>query len=265
MKRTFYLTMMVLITGLILYGFSHTVGQAVIRPAETPPSVLYLHVIVFGGWLVLLMTQTILVWTRNVRLHMRLGWFGLGFGVLMICVGLFTTVVMGHWQVQRDGLMVCMFIYRPLVDIIFFAVAFGLAIHWRKRPELHRRLMLLAAVSVTPPAISRIPGVYPLSFVYFCSDLFILAGIAYDFFTANRIHAVYRWGGAVALAGQLALLTVLSLRPAPFFDLAVAITNAGAVTDQGDDRQSHTAERDGGGGPVEVDQGLNARPEQHHP
>ena len=120
--------------------------------------------------------------------------------------------------------MTCMFIYRPLEDIVFFAVTFGLAIHWRKRPDFHRRLMLLAAISVTPPAISRIPGIPTLGAVYFCADLLILAAIFHDLATLKRIHPVYGWGAAIAFAGQLALLSVLSLRPAPFFDLAFALT-----------------------------------------
>jgi hypothetical protein len=200
------------------------VGSAVLHPAERPPAMLYVHVAVFGGWLVMLMTQTLLIWTRNPRLHRRFGWFGLGFGLLMVGVGLATTLIMGHWEVQHEGPMSCMFIYRPLEDIVFFAAAFGLAIHWRKRPDFHRRLMLLAAIAVTPPAISRIPGIPTLGAVYFCADLLVLAAIFHDLATLQRVHAVYRWAAPIAFAGQFALLTVLSLRPAPFFDLALALT-----------------------------------------
>jgi hypothetical protein len=224
MNRSFYLAMMSFITVLVLYGFSHTVGSVVLHPSEPPPAMLYVHVAVFGGWLILLLTQTILVWTRNADIHRKLGWFGAGFGVLMVCVGIATTVIMGRWQVQHEGPATSMFIYRPFEDIIFFGTAFGLAIRWRKRPEFHRRLVLLAAISVTPPAISRIPGMPNLSSVYFCADLLILAAIFHDLITAKRIHAVYRWGTAAAFVGQVALLSLLSLRPAPFLDLALAIT-----------------------------------------
>lgn len=261
MKQAFYPVMMVSITVLILFGFSHTVGDAVLHPAQPPPGMLYLHVAVFGGWLVMLLAQTLLIWTRNPRLHKKLGWFGLGFGMVMVAVGLATTVIMGRWQVARDGPMICMFIYRPLEDIIFFAVAFGLAIHWRKRPDLHRRLMLLAAISVTPPAISRIPGLPTLGSVYFAADLLILAAILHDFLSAGRIHAVYRWGASAAIVGQLALLTVLSLRPAPFFDLALAITGGGAITQERDRGEGHAAQGYQDGRPIEVDQRLDASPE----
>ena len=224
MKRSFYLAMMIFISVLILYGFSHTVGADIINPAQPPPMILYIHVVVFLGWLVMVLTQTALIWTRNPRIHRKLGWFGAGFGTLMVVVGLITTVIMGHQHVLRDGPEGAMFIYRPFEDIIFFGAFFGLAIHWRKRPDFHRRLMLLAAIIVTPPAISRIPGVHPLSMVYAGTDLLIMVAVLHDLFTLKRIHPVHLWAGPIIVIGQVALLALLSLRPAPLFELALAIT-----------------------------------------
>jgi len=51
-----------------------------------------------------------------------------------------------------------------------------------------------------------------------------VAGVLHDLITMKRIHAVYLWAGPIIVIGQAALLTVLSLRPAPFFQLALAIT-----------------------------------------
>lgn len=224
MKRPFTLAMMIFISVLILYGFSHTVEADVINPAEPPPMILYVHVAVFLGWLVMVLTQTALVWTRNTRLHMKLGWFGLGFAVLMVVVGLATTVIMGHQHVLHDGPIGAMFVYRPFEDIVFFGTLFGLAIYWRKRPDVHRRLMLLAAIIVTPPAISRIPWVHSLSVVYIGTDLLIAVAVLHDLLTIKRVHPVYRWASPIIAAGQLGLLLILSLCPTPFFDLALALT-----------------------------------------
>lgn len=223
MQRSFYLVMMIFIALLILFGFSHTVEGVIVHTAEPPPAVLYLHAAVFGGWLVVLVTQALLIWTRNPRLHRKLGWFGLGIAVLMVGVGFATTVIMGHAHLLREGPAAAMFMYRPFEDITFFAAAFGLAVYWRKRPDIHRRLMLLAAIALTPPAISRIPGLPTLSTVYAGTDLLLVIAIIHDLVTTRRIHAAYRWGTAIAIVGQVALLAVMSLRPAPFFNLAVAI------------------------------------------
>lgn len=224
MGRSFHLGLMAFISALVLYGFSHTVDADVFHPAQPQPIILYIHASVFTTWLFLLVFQTALVRVRNLRLHRRLGWLGLGFGVLMILVGIATIQVMGKVQVERLGPDAGMFIYRPIEDIVFFAAAFGLAIYWRKRPDLHRRLIVLAACAVTPPAISRIPGIHSLGMVYLGTDLLVLAAALHDLVTLGRVHRVYCWGLAVAVVGQWVLLLIMSRQPAPFVEFARFVT-----------------------------------------
>lgn len=224
MGRSFHLGLMVFIAALVLYGFSHTVDADVFHPASPQPLILYIHAAVFTTWLFLLVFQTALVTVRNPQLHRRLGWLGLGFGVLMVVIGTATILVMGKVQVERLGPDAGIFIYRPIEDIVFFATAFGLAIHWRERSDLHRRLIVLAACAVTPPAISRIPGIHSLGMVYLGTDLLVLAAILHDLVTLGRVHPVYRWGLAIGVAGQSALLLIMSKQPAPFVEFARFVT-----------------------------------------
>ena len=222
--RSFHLALMIAITAVVLYGFSHTVDADIIHPAQKQPLILYVHVAVFTTWLLVLMTQTALIWARNPRLHRTLGWCAVGFAAGLVAVGLATTVAMGRVQVERMGPEAGFFIYRPLADVVFFCAAFGLAIHWRRRPDFHCRLMVLAACALTPPAISRIPGVPTLSMVYLGTDLLVLAAILHDLVTLRRVHAVYRWGVGIGAAGQFALLLVMSTRPEPFAAFAHFVT-----------------------------------------
>jgi hypothetical protein len=224
MGRSFHLSLMVFIAALVLYGFSHTVDADVINPPQPQPVMLYIHATVFTSWLLLVIIQTALAATRNLRLHRRLGLLGLGFGVLMIAVGISTISVMGKVQVERLGPDAGMFIYRPIEDIVFFAAAFGLAMYWRRRPDLHRRLIVLAACAVTPPGISRIPGFHSLSMVYLTTDLLVMAAVLHDLVTTRRFHPVYRWGLAIGVAGQSILLLILSRQPAPFVEFARFVT-----------------------------------------
>jgi hypothetical protein len=222
--RYFHLSLMVFIAALVLYGFSHTADADIFHPPERQPLILYIHAAVFTTWLFLLVFQTTLVTVRNVRLHRRLGWAGLGLGILMILVGLATIRVMGHVQVERLGPDAAMFVYRPIEDISYFAAAFGLAILWRKRPDRHRRLIVLAACAVTPPAISRIPMIHSLGMVYLLADLLVLAAILHDLVTIRRVHAVYRWGLGIGVAGQTVLLVIMAHQPAPFVEFAKFVT-----------------------------------------
>lgn len=222
--RSFHLSLMLAISVIVLYGFSHTVDADVFHPTEKPPMILYVHALVFTTWLFLLVVQSALISVRNPRLHKRLGWFGLGFGVLMVVLGVATIVVMGRAQVQRLGPDAGMFIYRPIEDIVFFAIAFGLAIRWRKRPDFHRRLIVLAACAVTPPGISRIPGIHSLGMIYLVADLLVMTAILHDLVTLRRVHAVYRWGLGIGVAGQAALLLIMAKQPAPFVEFARFVT-----------------------------------------
>lgn len=223
-SRVFYLTMMALITAVILYGFSHTLQSDVLDPPRRQPLILYVHAVVYTCWLVLLIAQSALIRARNPRLHRRLGYFGAGFAAAMVVIGIATTVVMGRIQVERMGLEAGMFIYRPIEDIAFFAAAIGLAIHWRKRPDFHRRAIVLAACALTPPAISRIPGIHSLGMVYLGTDLLVMIAILHDLLTLRRVHEVYRYGLGIAVLGQSALLLVLANQPAPFLAFVRYVT-----------------------------------------
>ena len=88
-------------------------------------------------------------------------------------------------------------------DMLLFALFVGLAIINYKRPESHKRLMLLGTLSLLPPAFSRFYialGVdKPFTFTLTTITLCLLAGAVHDYFTRKRIHSVYIWGGALFL------------------------------------------------------------------
>jgi hypothetical protein len=72
----------------------------------------------------------------------------------------------------------------------------------RRNKEAHKRLMLLAYISLMAAATARLPGVLPLGPLGFfgLAFLFLLAGIIYDLASRRRIHPVYIWGGALLVA-----------------------------------------------------------------
>jgi hypothetical protein len=89
----------------------------------------------------------------------------------------------------------------PLSDVLLFATFVATAL-WRRRDrEAHKRLMLLAYVSIIVAAVARLPGVLPLGPLAFfgLAFLFIAAGIAYDTVSRRRVHPVYVWGGGLLL------------------------------------------------------------------
>lgn len=75
----------------------------------------------------------------------------------------------------------------------------------RQRPDVHKRLMLLATANLTIPAIARIvnqlsglgivavPGVVGAAVLV---NVYLVAMIVHDYNSRGRVHPVTLWGGA---------------------------------------------------------------------
>jgi hypothetical protein len=85
--------------------------------------------------------------------------------------------------------------------MVLFATFVTAALALRRDKEAHKRLMLLAYVSIIVAAVARLPGVLPLGPPAFfgLSFLFVVAAGIYDFLSRRRVHKVYLWGGALIL------------------------------------------------------------------
>lgn len=204
-EEYFYLGMSLLIAAVVVYGFSGTVDRKLIHANPRVPTLLWVHAILFSGWLAFYILQSALVRIRNVKLHRTLGWAGAALGMSMVVIGPWVAVVMARFDISqlhranRDA-----FLIVPLFDIAAFATCFGLAILWRTRPERHRRLMLLATCALTGAAFGRMPIMHaPLSF-YGGVDGLILLGVFHDIAVNRRIHAVYMISIPLLVAGQTA-------------------------------------------------------------
>jgi hypothetical protein len=204
------------IAVVVAYGFSRTIDRRLIHPALPRPGLLYVHAVIFFGWLVFYILQSALVRTRNVRIHKTLGWFGVALGATIIVLGISTALTMGryHLHVQHHSLTDSN-IGVPLFDITCFAVTFTLSMLWRNRPEFHRRLILLASAALSAAGWARFPLLPPGTF-YLGVDVLILLGIARDLVVSRRAHKVYVYGIAAFFVGQVLLIALEAFQPHSF-------------------------------------------------
>ena len=196
LENYFYFFMALLIAFVVAYGFSQTVEKKLIHPALPRPFVLYVHATVFSGWVLFFILQSALVRTRKVQWHRLIGWYGVGLGVAMLVLGVATAITMArfnrlnlHSRYPEANLLVSFF------DIAAFTIVFALAIYWRKKPEFHRRLQLMACCALTSAAFGRFPP--PLvapGTLYAGVDILILLAVARDLIVYRRIHPVYLYG-----------------------------------------------------------------------
>jgi hypothetical protein len=202
LRQYFYFSMALLIAIVVVYGFSHTIGENLLHASPIPPAILTLHAIVFPGWVLFFILQSALVRTRNVPLHRTLGWFGLALGIGILAVGYLTAIGMDRFHLQRDPTETPAFLIIQLMDLLCFAIPFALAIYWRRRPEFHRRLMLIASCALTDAAFGRFPAL-PAAFFPAGVDALVLLGILRDLIVDRRIHKVYLYAFPLLIVFQI--------------------------------------------------------------
>ena len=200
----FYLFMSLLIAAAIVYGFSHTVDKNLIHPTPARPAILYLHAVVFTSWLIFYIFQSLLVRTRNVRIHKQVGWFGVGLGVAIPFVGVATAIAMARFNsLQLHATGAESFLIVPLFDMLCFTTTFALGIYWRTRPEYHRRLLLVASCALAAAGFGRFPAsLLPPPFFYAGVDILILFGVVRDLVINRRVHSVYLYALPAFIVAQ---------------------------------------------------------------
>lgn len=208
LRDYFYFFMWGLMVIVIVYGFSHTIDHNLIHPAEPRPSILYVHAAVFTAWLAFFILQSALVRTGNVRLHRAIGLFGMALGGTIPIVGVWTAIVMTHFDtVQLHQTDAELFMIVPLWDMVVFATAFSLAMYLRKRPEFHRRLILIASCALTAAGFGRFPeSILPSLYFYAGVDALILLGVARDLIVNHSVHRVYLYALPAIIIGQMAVM-----------------------------------------------------------
>jgi hypothetical protein len=201
-SRRFYLAITLILMGIVVRGFWPSYFGPLFNGGVTRPGIIHLHGAVFIGWMVLLLAQVGLVAMGRVRMHRRVGNVGIAYGALVLGMGLVVSfaapvlhVRAGEWTIDRAA----GFMLFPLVDMVLFAGFFGAAIAYRRRPEIHKRLILAATVSLAFAAVARMSFESPVVFLLvWLSPLF--AGMAFDVFTRRRVHPAYFISVAVMAA-----------------------------------------------------------------
>ena len=207
--RKFYTIMAIAMLLTALFGFSRTYflglisGHAKTITGRIPNATVHLHAFLFTSWLVLFIVQTALIATHRVKVHRKLGYFGVALGVAMIIVGGRTAVEAARLSAVPPGNDPWSFTAIPFGDITTFAVFFLGAVLWRNDKDKHKRLMILASTCLMSAALVRWPGVLSVGplLSYVLTLLFPIAAAVYDWRSRGRVHPVYWWGLSVIALG----------------------------------------------------------------
>jgi hypothetical protein len=163
------------------------------------------HAVTFVGWLLLFFAQTVLVASRLLHVHRRLGIAAAVLASVMALLAVVSAVDSFRTSGVSLGFASFLLFAVPHVDMIIFAPLVMAAIVYRSQPEAHKRLMLLATISLLDAVTSRLPMLWRLgpqghvAVHFLVQDLFVLIAVAYDLVARGRVHPVNVWGGLAIL------------------------------------------------------------------
>ena len=200
-RRRLYVGLALLAIAIAAVGFWPTYFGPLVAGSVDKPAIIHFHAAVYVGWLAIFLTQAVLAATGRIALHMKLGRFAIGYGVLVIVAGLIAGFGMFVLRVRAGAVAEAQGrLIGPVLDMLVFAPVFAAAVYYRRKPELHKRLMIVATTALLIAAATRIPFAEELRrpLVYLVWTLPILLAMAHDFWRHRRIHPIYV-GGLVVL------------------------------------------------------------------
>lgn len=158
--RRLFLAAAILFPFIVLIGFGPTyyLRFAFDRP-PLPSTLVHLHGLLMTAWVGFFIAQVLLIRTKRAKVHMNLGLLGIALAILALVVGFFTAAAAAKFgaAAAAPDIPPLAFFIVPIVDLVMFAGLLGAAIYYRTRPANHKRLMLLTAINLLPPAVARIP------------------------------------------------------------------------------------------------------------
>lgn len=214
--RNFFLLLVALIWLGVFSGFGLDMIEHVRHSTRVYPLIVHVHAAIFGGWLVLLTTQLLLIRGRRPDIHRRLGMAAAWMIPVMVVVALATA-----WTVHRQMELLSpgrghpQFISINLTDMLGFATLAFAGLAMRGDSSAHKRLMLLSTLYLSTAGFARlwlltIGGAGTDTFWGFFiaynigGDIVIAMLGVYDLATRGRLHPAYVLGAGWVLANELA-------------------------------------------------------------
>ena len=221
--QRFYVRMAATCLAVAVLGFAPTYWVPLLRGTLDVPPLTHVHALFFYGWMLLFLTQTVLAGSGNLTRHRELGVAGVALATGMVFVGLGLAMnsvkraeAAGFNEAARAFSIV------SVTAAALFAGLFVAAIVNLKKPDVHKRLMLVATASMLQagvgrwfllflappraagaPVLAAPPPLFVTILPGLVTDLLIVAAMIHDRRTRGRVHGAYWVAGAVVVAVQV--------------------------------------------------------------
>lgn len=190
-------------------GFAKTFFVPVSQGTFSAPVSVHVHGAFAFAWIILFVVQNVLVNQRKYQLHRTLGLIG-----IIIAIGVMVTMIpVGIFAVDRElgrdssGAAYSGLLGVVISGLLFFSMVLA-GLITRRRPDYHKRFMLLATIVVLWPAWFRFRHYFPsvphpeIWFALVLADSLIVISWFWEWLTLRKIHPVLLWGGLFIIIEQ---------------------------------------------------------------
>ena len=159
-ERDFYSATACVFLILMLNGFHAFTHAKGFQERPIAPGILVLDAVHGGAiamWFVLFLVQSLLIASRNRKVHMTLGWSALTLGPIIACLGIlvaFRSVQLAP-NITFFGMLYTRFLLVMFVEMAMFALFLTTGVLTRKKPRIHRTMMLMTSLTLIPGALVR--------------------------------------------------------------------------------------------------------------
>ena len=215
----FFVRMAVLCAAVGVIGFAPSYWIPLLTGRIAVPAIVHIHALVFYSWLALLIVQSQLAATRRLTRHRELGVAGVALATAMCFVGTAAAInsmkqstAAGFGEVARGFSVV------PISGVFFFAALFAIALLNVRRADVHKRLIIVATVSLLNASVGRLfalaagapppaatvepPPIILTAVAGLVTDLLLIPAMWHDYKRLGFVHRVYWIGGAALIASQ---------------------------------------------------------------
>jgi len=205
--RAFFTGLSVLMALAVFVGFSRSYYLKGLYGTPSLPTLFHIHGLLFTAWMALLLVQTGLVATRRVAVHRQLGVAGGVLAALMTVAAIAMTLDLARRAAAAPTIDGLAFVIVPFSTVIVFPALVGAALYYRRQPDIHKRLMLMATLELTTAGVARIPGAGTMPLFFVLTDIGLVAMIGYDLVSRGRPHGATVGGGLFLIASQVVRTT----------------------------------------------------------
>ena len=155
------------------------------------------HGLAMSGWVILFLVQSILIVTGRRRLHMVIGPIGGVLAAAIVILGSTVAPLSVHFSPQVYGALggPRPFLAMMFVQMLSFGTLVGIGLVYRRRPEIHRPMMLLATIVIQSGSLGRFPYVEQLTAfppLYVWGPVLLFGGLLF-FLQWGMTRTLNRW------------------------------------------------------------------------